>query len=227
MRVAFRLRSDRWCSTERILDCMSTPVPTRFTDDELALIDQLVAEGVGDNRSAVIRRGVLHLADSVRRARSAPPSWRRIESTRRLPMTTSSPWRAPSRSRRPSRGSAGRVVVDGDTQSEAPTGVGCVTGRGHPRLEQRRGRAGDDHRSRHPHLYSLWAPRKGSITTASPRSTILPPYRSQYSPNASGISASAADAGSATLWTRSPTADPVTARGRARHPPPPARRRHC
>jgi Arc/MetJ-type ribon-helix-helix transcriptional regulator len=48
---------------------MTTPVPTRFTDDELALIDQLVAEGLGESRSAVIRRGVHHLADSVRRAR--------------------------------------------------------------------------------------------------------------------------------------------------------------
>lgn len=48
---------------------MTTPVPTRFSDAELELIDRLVAEGVGDSRSAVIRRGVLHLADSVRRAR--------------------------------------------------------------------------------------------------------------------------------------------------------------
>jgi Arc/MetJ-type ribon-helix-helix transcriptional regulator len=48
---------------------MTTPVPTRFTDDELALIDQLVADGIGDSRSAVIRRGVVHLADSVHRAR--------------------------------------------------------------------------------------------------------------------------------------------------------------
>lgn len=47
---------------------MTTPVPTRFSDDELALIDELVDRGVGDSRSAVIRRGVHHLADSVRRA---------------------------------------------------------------------------------------------------------------------------------------------------------------
>jgi len=47
---------------------MTTPVPTRFTDDELALIDKLVDEGIGASRSAVIRRGVHHLADSVRRA---------------------------------------------------------------------------------------------------------------------------------------------------------------
>jgi Arc/MetJ-type ribon-helix-helix transcriptional regulator len=47
---------------------MTTPVPTRFTDEELAMIDELVADGVADSRSAVIRRGVHHLADSVRRA---------------------------------------------------------------------------------------------------------------------------------------------------------------
>lgn len=59
----------RECSTERILIRMTTPVPTRFSDDELALIDELVEEGIGESRSAVIRRGVHHLADSVRRAR--------------------------------------------------------------------------------------------------------------------------------------------------------------
>ena len=56
-------------STRRILDRVTTPVPTRFTDEELALLDDLVNQGVGDSRSAVIRRGVHHLADSVRRAR--------------------------------------------------------------------------------------------------------------------------------------------------------------
>lgn len=48
---------------------MTTPVPTRFSDDELALIDELVDEGVGESRSAVIRQGVYQLADSVRRAK--------------------------------------------------------------------------------------------------------------------------------------------------------------
>lgn len=48
---------------------MTTPVPTRFSDDELALIDELVAEGLGDNRSAVIRCAVLRLGDAVHRAR--------------------------------------------------------------------------------------------------------------------------------------------------------------
>lgn len=47
---------------------MTTPVPTRFSDDELAIIDALVSAGVAENRSAVIRKGVRHLADSVRRA---------------------------------------------------------------------------------------------------------------------------------------------------------------
>ena len=47
---------------------MTTPVPTRFTDEELALIDELVAKGIGDSRSAVTRRGVHHLADAVHRA---------------------------------------------------------------------------------------------------------------------------------------------------------------
>ncbi len=48
---------------------MTTPVPTRFTDEELALIDDLVADGIAENRSAVIRRGVHLLADSIRRQR--------------------------------------------------------------------------------------------------------------------------------------------------------------
>lgn len=47
---------------------MTTPVPTRFTDEELALIDELVTRGIGDSRSAVIRRGVHHLAEAVHRA---------------------------------------------------------------------------------------------------------------------------------------------------------------
>ena len=48
---------------------MTTPVPTRFSEAELQLIDALVDAGVGDTRSAVIRRSVHHLAESVRRAR--------------------------------------------------------------------------------------------------------------------------------------------------------------
>ncbi|MDK1011065.1 MAG: hypothetical protein QGM46_07885 [Actinomycetota bacterium] len=48
---------------------MTTPVPTRFSDQELATIDQLVSDGVGENRSDVIRRAVEHFDDAVRRAR--------------------------------------------------------------------------------------------------------------------------------------------------------------
>lgn len=49
--------------------CMTTPVPTRFSDEELALIDELVEQGVGSSRSAVIRQALHHLVDLVRRAR--------------------------------------------------------------------------------------------------------------------------------------------------------------
>ena len=54
---------------ERIVVDVTHPVPTRFSDDELTLIDELVALGFGENRSAVIRRGVHHLADAARRGR--------------------------------------------------------------------------------------------------------------------------------------------------------------
>lgn len=64
---------------------MTTPVPTRFSDEELDLIDELVAEGVGDSRSAVIRRAVAHLADAVRRARVGAAI---ADSYRRRPQTT-------------------------------------------------------------------------------------------------------------------------------------------
>jgi Arc/MetJ-type ribon-helix-helix transcriptional regulator len=83
---------------------MTTPVPTRFTDDELALIDGLVDDGIGDNRSAVIRRGIHLLADSVRRARigeSIAESYRELPQTpeddelamaNALAMTEAEPW---------------------------------------------------------------------------------------------------------------------------------------
>ncbi len=45
-------------------------MPTRFSDEELITIDRLVAEGVGENRSDVIRRAVDHLNDAVRRTRT-------------------------------------------------------------------------------------------------------------------------------------------------------------
>jgi Arc/MetJ-type ribon-helix-helix transcriptional regulator len=83
---------------------MTTPVPTRFTDDELALIDELVDDGIGDSRSAVIRRGIHLLADSVRRARigeSIAESYRELPQTpeddelamaNALAMTEAEPW---------------------------------------------------------------------------------------------------------------------------------------
>ena len=46
---------------------MTTPVPTRFSDHELALLDRLVGEGVGENRSAVVRRAVAELSEARRR----------------------------------------------------------------------------------------------------------------------------------------------------------------
>jgi Arc/MetJ-type ribon-helix-helix transcriptional regulator len=48
---------------------MTTPVPTRFSDEELSLIDEPVNSGVAESRSAVIRRSVHHLADTVHRSR--------------------------------------------------------------------------------------------------------------------------------------------------------------
>jgi Arc/MetJ-type ribon-helix-helix transcriptional regulator len=51
------------------MERMTTPIPTRFSDEELATIDRLVSEGVGENRSDVIRRAIERLDDAVRRAR--------------------------------------------------------------------------------------------------------------------------------------------------------------
>jgi Arc/MetJ-type ribon-helix-helix transcriptional regulator len=63
---------------------MTTPVPTRFSDEELTAIDRLVSEGVGENRSAVIRRAVDLLDDAARRARIGESI---AESYRRQPQT--------------------------------------------------------------------------------------------------------------------------------------------
>lgn len=49
---------------------MTIPVPTRFSPDEIKLLDELVAAGVGATRSAVVRKAVIRLADAVRRAES-------------------------------------------------------------------------------------------------------------------------------------------------------------
>lgn len=83
---------------------MTTPVPTRFSDQELATIDRLVSEGVGDNRSAVIRRAVDLLDDAVRRIRigeSIAESYRRqpqsndddaMAMANAIAMTEAEPW---------------------------------------------------------------------------------------------------------------------------------------
>ena len=47
---------------------MTTPVPTRFSTEEIKLLDDLVTAGVGETRSAVVRQAVIRLADEVRRA---------------------------------------------------------------------------------------------------------------------------------------------------------------
>ncbi|MFP5255137.1 MAG: hypothetical protein ACLGI8_04720 [Acidimicrobiia bacterium] len=83
---------------------MTVPVPTRFSPEELALIDELVAEGIGENRSAVIRQGLHHLADAVRRARTGSTvaaSYRELPQSREddelamasaIALTEAEPW---------------------------------------------------------------------------------------------------------------------------------------
>ena len=63
---------------------MTHAVPTRFNANQMQTLDRLVAEGVGETRSEVIRRAVDHLAASVERARAG-----RIiaDSYRRQPQT--------------------------------------------------------------------------------------------------------------------------------------------
>ena len=48
---------------------MTTPIPTRFSDEQLATIDRLVDAGVGQNRSDVIRQAVERLDEAIRRSR--------------------------------------------------------------------------------------------------------------------------------------------------------------
>ncbi|MBI4883842.1 MAG: ribbon-helix-helix protein, CopG family [Actinobacteria bacterium] len=48
---------------------MTTPIPTRFSDEEVSTIDRLVADGVGANRSDVIRRAIDFFDDALHRAR--------------------------------------------------------------------------------------------------------------------------------------------------------------
>ncbi len=48
---------------------MTNAVPTRFSASQMQTLDRLVAEGVGETRSEVIRRAVDRLAESVERER--------------------------------------------------------------------------------------------------------------------------------------------------------------
>ncbi len=79
-------------------------MPTRFSDEEIALLDELVAAGVGDTRSAVVRRAVVHLADALSRARtgaSIAASYREVPQSAEddalatanaIAMTEAEPW---------------------------------------------------------------------------------------------------------------------------------------
>ncbi len=49
---------------------MTRAVPTRFNARQIQTLDRLVAAGVGETRSEVIRRAVEHLAESFERARA-------------------------------------------------------------------------------------------------------------------------------------------------------------
>lgn len=83
---------------------MTTPIPTRFSNEELAVIDQLVADGVGQNRSEVIRHAVERLNDAVRRSqigetiadsyRANPqvPEDDELAMTNAIAMTEAEPW---------------------------------------------------------------------------------------------------------------------------------------
>lgn len=83
---------------------MTTPVPTRFSDEEIELLDELVASGIGDSRSAVVREAVVRLADAVRRAgdgASIVASYREVPQsadddqlalTNAMAMTEAEPW---------------------------------------------------------------------------------------------------------------------------------------
>lgn len=87
-----------------MLDRMTHPVPTRFSDEELTTIDRLVSEGVGANRSDVVRRAVDHLDQAIRRAHtgeSIAASYRRrpqfdeddtLAMANAIAMTEAEPW---------------------------------------------------------------------------------------------------------------------------------------
>lgn len=63
---------------------MSTPIPTRFSDDEIDSIDRLVDRNVAPTRSELIRYAVRLLDDAVRRAEEGEAI---ADAYRRLPQT--------------------------------------------------------------------------------------------------------------------------------------------
>ena len=83
---------------------MTSPIPTRFSEQQTEAIDHLVAAGVGTNRSDVVRQAVDHFADSIRRAREGEviaASYRRVPQgptedaaalANAIAMTEAEPW---------------------------------------------------------------------------------------------------------------------------------------
>ncbi len=66
-------------------DCVTSPVPTRFSERQTRDIDRLVASGVGTNRSDVVRQAVDHFVESTRRRQEGEAI---AESYRRMPQDT-------------------------------------------------------------------------------------------------------------------------------------------
>ncbi len=63
---------------------MTSPVPTRFSSEELAALDRLVDEGVAGSRSAAIRLAVARLHEQHERAKvgaTIADAYRRVPQT--------------------------------------------------------------------------------------------------------------------------------------------------
>jgi predicted nuclease of restriction endonuclease-like (RecB) superfamily/Arc/MetJ-type ribon-helix-helix transcriptional regulator len=58
-----------WWRAAWYTQCMTIQVPTRFRETEVQALDELVADGVADSRSEVIRLAVARLAERHRRAK--------------------------------------------------------------------------------------------------------------------------------------------------------------
>ena len=57
------------CGADWYTERVTIQVPTRFRDTEVQALDELVADGVADSRSEVIRLAVARLAERHRRAK--------------------------------------------------------------------------------------------------------------------------------------------------------------